>query len=88
MWVADSETSALRSITTDERGQALQVSTAIGTGLFDFGFRDGLAEQARLQHPLGVANLPDGSVAVADSYNGAVRRYDPVTQTVSTLAKG
>lgn len=88
VWVADSETSALRSITTDERGQALQVSTAIGTGLFDFGFRDGRAEQARLQHPLGVANLPDGSVAVADSYNGAVRRYDPVTQTVSTLAKG
>jgi len=88
VWVADSETSALRSITVDEQGDAVQVATAIGTGLFDFGFRDGDAEQARLQHPLGVANLPDGSVAVADSYNGAVRRYDPATNTVSTLAKG
>jgi hypothetical protein len=44
--------------------------------------------QARLQHPLGVTMLPDGSVAVLDTYNGAVRRYDPVSSEVSTLARG
>ncbi|UYQ76784.1 NHL domain-containing thioredoxin family protein [Glutamicibacter sp. JL.03c] len=87
LWIADSETSALRRIEVQD-GEATSVNTAIGTGLFDFGFRDGDAQQARLQHPLGVAVLPDGSIAIADSYNGAVRRFDPATKTVSTLAKG
>ena len=92
VWIADSETSALRVLKfADDDGTGVRtatVETAIGEGLFDFGFRDGEAAQARLQHPLGVAVLPDGSVAVADTYNGAVRRYDPATQTVSTLARG
>ena len=43
---------------------------------------DGPAEQARLQHPLGLAVLDDGSIAIADTYNGAIRRYDPATDEV------
>jgi thiol-disulfide isomerase/thioredoxin len=86
LWVADAETSALRSVQAAPAAGA-QVSTAVGMGLFDFGFRDGDAEKALLQHPLGVALLPDGSVALADTYNGALRRYDPATRTVSTLAR-
>ncbi|SDU36521.1 NHL domain-containing thioredoxin family protein [Jiangella alkaliphila] len=82
LWLADSETSALRAV----RDGA--VETAVGTGLFDFGFRDGPAGQALLQHPLGVTALPDGSVAISDTYNNAVRRYDPATGEVSTLATG
>ena len=62
--------------------------TAIGTGLFDFGHRDGPAADAALQHPLGVTALPDGSVAISDTYNGAVRRYDPATDEVTTLIAG
>ncbi|MFL4905693.1 NHL domain-containing thioredoxin family protein [Streptomyces sp. MMS24-I2-30] len=81
LWVADSETSALRWVDLDG-----QVHTAVGTGLFDFGHRDGAAGQALFQHPLGVAALPDGSVAVADTYNHALRRYDPATGEVTTLA--
>lgn len=86
IWVADSETSSLRRLVLGETG--VTVETAVGQGLFDFGFRDGDATEARLQHPLGVTVLPDGSVAIADTYNGAVRRYDPATKTVSTLARG
>lgn len=87
IWVADSETSALRKLAIDDDG-TVTVESAIGKGLFDFGFRDGAAAEARLQHPLGVTVLPDGSVAVADTYNGAVRRYDPASGVVSTLARG
>ncbi|MER6679206.1 thioredoxin-like domain-containing protein [Streptomyces olivaceoviridis] len=81
LWLADSETSALRWVGLDG-----QVHTAVGTGLFDFGHRDGAADQALFQHPLGVTALPDGSVAVADTYNHALRRYDPATGEVTTLA--
>ncbi|MGW1063917.1 NHL domain-containing thioredoxin family protein [Streptomyces aureus] len=81
LWLADSETSALRWVDPDG-----SVHTAVGTGLFDFGHRDGAAGQALLQHPLGVTALPDGSVAVSDTYNHALRRYDPVTGEVTTLA--
>jgi thiol-disulfide isomerase/thioredoxin len=81
LWLADSETSALRWVDLDG-----QVRTAVGTGLFDFGHRDGAAGQALFQHPLGVTALPDGSVAVSDTYNHALRRYDPATGEVTTLA--
>jgi hypothetical protein len=82
LWFADSETSALRWLRDGV------VGTAVGQGLFDFGHRDGPAAEALLQHPLGLAVLPDDSVAVLDTYNNAVRRYDPATRQVSTLATG
>ncbi len=82
LWVADSETSALRWISGGE------VKTAVGQGLFRFGHKDGQAADALLQHPLGVTALPDGSVAICDTYNGAIRHYEPATATVSTLANG
>ncbi|MET7616226.1 NHL domain-containing thioredoxin family protein [Streptomyces sp. NPDC005408] len=86
LWIADSETSALRYVDRDGA-----VHTAVGTGLFDFGHRDGAAGQALLQHALGVTALPDGSVAVSDTYNHALRRYAPpahegASGEVTTLA--
>ncbi|RKT05610.1 alkyl hydroperoxide reductase subunit AhpC [Streptomyces sp. 3211.6] len=84
LWIADSETSALRYV--EEDGEGYAVRSAVGTGLFDFGHRDGDAAQALLQHPLGVTALPDGSVAVCDTYNHALRRFDPATGQVTTLA--
>ncbi|MGJ9405940.1 NHL domain-containing thioredoxin family protein [Nesterenkonia aurantiaca] len=104
LWIADSETSSLRVLRTGATGAAAKdaaaapaVETLIGEGLFDFGFRDGAPEQARLQHPLGVTALPDGSVLLADTYNGAIRRYrgehlaadgTTVAASVSTVARG
>ena len=83
LWIADSETSSLRCVEDGE------VRTVVGTGLFDFGFRDGPVGQALLQHPLGVAVLSDGSIAVADTYNGAIRRVvdGELTTIASDLAE-
>ncbi len=82
VWFADAETSSLRRLRDDH------VDTVIGTGLFDFGLRDGDAGEALLQHPLGLSVLPDGSIAIADTYNGAIRHFDPRTHRVRTLASG
>jgi hypothetical protein len=98
-WVADSETSALRSVVVSRQPGGVEVAsvlTWVGAGLFDFGHRDGNLDEARLQHPLGVVALPDGSVVVADTYNGALRRvetwWDEAAQDetgrVTTLATG
>jgi thiol-disulfide isomerase/thioredoxin len=82
LWFVDAETSSLRSLANGV------VVTHVGAGLFDFGLVDGAADDAMLQHPLGVTVLPDSSVLVLDTYNGAVRRFDPVNRTVGTLATG
>ncbi len=86
--VGDDPLTVTLSRAADERSA---VGTAVGAGLFDFGLRDGAADQALLQHPLGVAVLPDGSIAIADTYNGAVRRYAPGPDggpgQVTTLAR-
>jgi hypothetical protein len=82
LWFVDAETSSLRSLANGV------IATHVGTGLFDFGLMDGPAEDAMFQHPLGVTLLPDGSVAVLDTYNGAVRRFDPATRLVTTLVTG
>jgi hypothetical protein len=84
IWFADSETSAVRWASLDAGGR---VGTIVGTGLFDFGDRDGTAEEVRLQHCLGLAWL-DGALLVADTYNGKVKRVDPTSRSCVTWAGG
>ena len=66
---ADAEVSALRVVRDGV------VGTLVGEGLFDWGSADGDERSARLQHPLGVVALPDGSVVVADTFNGELRLW-------------
>ena len=81
LWIADSETSSLRFIENDV------VKTVIGASLLDFGFIDGDKSSARMQHPLGVDVLPDQTLIISDTYNGALRRFNPQTGLLSTVAK-
>jgi thiol-disulfide isomerase/thioredoxin len=80
LYFADAETSAIRVYDPT----ANRVETLVGKGLFVFGDEDGSLEEARLQHPLGVA-YHDNAVYVADSYNHRIRRIDLRDGTVRTI---
>ncbi len=81
LYFADSETSSIRSAGLGETGQ---VSTIVGSDLFDYGDIDGDSATARLQHPLGVT-YHDGLLYVADTYNHKIKLIDPVKRTSTTL---
>ncbi len=68
----------------DERG--ITTLAGSGTSMSDGGFADGPAASARFNQPSAVAMLADGSVLVADSGNGRVRRI--AGGVVTTVAGG
>ena len=78
LYFADAESSAIRALKGEE------VTTLIGTGLFDFGLVDGKYPTALLQHAQGLA-VRENKIYIADTYNNAMRVYDLVAQELSTL---
>jgi thiol-disulfide isomerase/thioredoxin len=82
LYVADAEASAVRRIELDTE----TVTTLVGTGLFDFGDRDGGFDIAQLQHPASVVAWGPDSLLLADTYNHKLRRLDLERRTVTTLA--
>ena len=81
LFVADSETSAIRAVTLGLDGR---VQTILGEGLFEYGDQDGTGkEHVRLQHPLGVT-YHDGILYVADTYNHKIKKVGPATATSVT----
>ncbi|MCY2943438.1 MAG: thioredoxin-like domain-containing protein [Planctomycetota bacterium] len=84
IWIADSETSSIRSIPLDGNGE---VKTLVGLDLFEFGDIDGIGDQVRLQHALGVTYL-DGVLYVADTYNSKLKTLDPKTRSSKGFLDG
>jgi thiol-disulfide isomerase/thioredoxin/sugar lactone lactonase YvrE len=82
LYVADAEDSALRRIDTRKQ----QVETLAGTGLFDFGDRDGPLHKAELQHVLGVAVVDRERIFIADTYNHKLKLVDLRRKTITTVA--
>lgn len=87
LYVVDSEGSALRKVPLDPDGE---MTTLVGTSdlprgrsLFEFGDKDGIGGEARLQHPLGVL-YHDGTLYVADSYNHKIKQVDPESRESKT----
>jgi DNA-binding beta-propeller fold protein YncE len=83
LYFADSESSTIRWVEPSAGRTGLLAGS--GDGLFDFGDADGAGNDALLQHPLGVTW--DGEfLFVADTYNSKIKRIDPATGEVTTIA--
>ncbi|KAI3944972.1 hypothetical protein MKW92_051069 [Papaver armeniacum] len=88
IYVADSESSSVRVLDLKTGGTKLLAGgdPVFSDNLFKFGDHDGVGSDVLLQHPLGVLCAKDGQVYVADSYNHKIKRLDPTSKRVVTLA--
>jgi DNA-binding beta-propeller fold protein YncE len=85
LYFADAESSAVRCVSVDE---SAEVTTIVGTGLFDFGDVDGVGDDVRLQHAQGITAHSNGKLLIADSYNDSLKWVDADTRTATTLVRG
>src|SRR2546428_917121 len=82
LYVSDAEANIIRAI---DLGAYPKVRTLVGGNLFDFGDEDGLGNDVRLQHPLGLARWND-KLLIADTYNHKIKLLDPVARSVKSFA--
>jgi hypothetical protein len=82
LYVSDAEANIIRAITLGPNGK---VRTLVGGDLFDFGDQDGLGNDVRLQHPLGLA-LWNDKLLIADTYNHKIKVLDPSARSVKSFA--
>ncbi|HEU4942425.1 MAG TPA: hypothetical protein VFT18_04115, partial [Gaiellaceae bacterium] len=73
----------VRLVTPDGR-----IDTLAGIGREGYSGDGGPARAAAFGAPHGLDVLPDGTVIVADSHNGVLRRIDGATRIVTTIARG
>jgi NHL repeat len=65
-----------------------RIDTLAGIGREGYSGDGGPARAAAFGAPHGLDVLPDGTVLVADSHNGVIRRIDGATRIVTTVARG
>ena len=80
LYIADSGNHRIRRV--DSTGT---ITTVAGTGKYGFGGNGGLAVQAQLNYPAGVAVDGAGNLYIADSGNHSIRKVD-VTGTIDAVA--
>lgn len=81
LYVADSMDHAIRKICPDGK-----VSTVAGFSQTP-GAEDGDNGRARLYNPYGLAFLPSGELAIADSYNQTIRRALPLAEVTISFGR-
>lgn len=78
LYVLERGGNALRMVDTDGR-----IRTVAGSG--ERGFRDGVGDEVAFGAPKHLCLDNQGRVYIADDLNGAIRRYDPVSNRVTTI---
>ncbi|KAG2406414.1 Protein SUPPRESSOR OF QUENCHING 1 [Vigna angularis] len=88
IYIADSESSSIRVVDLKTGGSQLLAGgdPMFADNLFKFGDQDGIGSDVLLQHPLGVMCANDGEIYIADSYNHKIKKLDPTSKRVSTIA--
>lgn len=82
LFIADSEVSSIRSVEIAENGK---VRTVCGSGfLFGFGDQDGISDDVRLQHCLGIDYF-ENYLWVADTYNHKIKLVNPINCECKTI---
>lgn len=82
LFVSDAEANIIRAI---DLGAGPKVRTLVGGDLFDFGDKDGVGDDVRLQHPLGLARW-NNKLLIADTYNHRIKLLDPAARAVTAFA--
>ena len=80
LYSADASNSTIRKITL--AGVVTTVAGQVG----QLGFANGNGNQARFFQPLGVVADPTGNLYVADTGNNIIRKVNPMTTILSTVA--
>ncbi|MDX2044345.1 MAG: hypothetical protein SF097_24260 [Acidobacteriota bacterium] len=82
LYIADRSNNRIRKITVADG----KISTVAGTGLFGFSGDGGLATEADLSLPTGVAVDAAGNIYIADQGNNRIRKVNASDKKISTIA--
>lgn len=80
LFIADSESNIIRKIDIQNE----TVDTLVGGDLFEFGDRDGVGDDVRLQHPLGIA-IYGSKLLLTDTYNHKIKLLDTERNRVNSF---
>ncbi len=82
LFIVDRDNHRIRRVAADNG----EITTVVGNGNFGFSGDGGLATNASLTFPRGMAVGPDGSLYIADVGNNRIRKVDVASGIISTVA--
>jgi sugar lactone lactonase YvrE len=82
LYIADTANNRIRLVNLNEG----MITTVVGTGAAGSGGDGGPAVQAELNAPQGVALDLDGNLYIADTGNNRIRKVDPTSGWITTIA--